>query len=110
MKRIDAIIRPNKLDEVKAALVAIGVSGITAVEGRGFGRQKGHVEMYRGTEYQVDFLPKIVISVLVDDERVREVTTAIVTSARTGEIGDGKIVITPVEDVIRIRTGETGAV
>jgi nitrogen regulatory protein P-II 1 len=110
MKRIDAIIRPNKLDEVKAGLVAIGVSGITAVEARGFGRQKGHVEMYRGTEYQVDFLPKIVISVLVEDERVREVTTAIVTSARTGEIGDGKIVITPVEDVIRIRTGETGAV
>ena len=110
MKRIDAIIRPNKLDEVKAALVAIGVSGITAVEARGFGRQKGHVEMYRGTEYQVDFLPKIVISVLVENERVREVTTAIVTSARTGEIGDGKIVITPVEDVIRIRTGETGAV
>jgi nitrogen regulatory protein PII len=110
MKRIDAIIRPNKLDEVKAGLVAIGVSGITAVEARGFGRQKGHVEMYRGTEYQVDFLPKIVISVLVEDERVREVTTAIVTSARTGEIGDGKIVITSVEDVIRIRTGETGAV
>jgi nitrogen regulatory protein PII len=110
MKRIDAIIRPNKLDEVKASLVALGVSGMTAVEARGFGRQKGHAEMYRGTEYQVDFLPKMVLSVLVTDDRVEEITRTIVTSARTGQIGDGKIVISPVEDVIRIRTGESGAV
>ena len=110
MKRIDAIIRPSKLDDVKAALVALGVTGSTAIEGRGFGRQKGHPEIYRGTEYQVDFLPKIVISVLVADERIEEVTAAIVKSARTGEIGDGKIVISPVEEVIRIRTGETGAI
>jgi nitrogen regulatory protein P-II 1 len=110
MKRIDAIIRPNKLDDVKASLIALGVSGLTVIEARGFGRQKGHVEMYRGTEYHVDFLPKIVVSVLVADERVEEITLAIVKSARTGEIGDGKIVIAPVEDVIRIRTGESGAV
>src|SRR5580692_2695850 len=101
MKRIDAIIRPNKLDDVKASLIALGVSGLTAVEGKGFGRQKGHVEMYRGTEYQVDFLPKIVLSVLVADERVHDITTAIVKAARTGEIGDGKIVISAAEDVIR---------
>jgi nitrogen regulatory protein P-II 1 len=110
MKRIDAIIRPNKLDDVKASLVALGVTGLTAIEGRGFGRQKGHAEMYRGTEYQVDFVPKIVISVLIADERLTEVTTAIAQSARTGEIGDGKIVVTSVEEVIRIRTGEKNAV
>jgi nitrogen regulatory protein PII len=110
MKRIDAIIRPNKLDDVRASLIAIGVTGLTAVEGKGFGRQKGHAEMYRGTEYQVDFLPKIVLTVLIADELVHEVTTAIVKAARTGAIGDGKIVVTPVEEVIRIRTGETGAI
>ena len=108
MKRIDAIIRPNKLDDVKASLIAIGVTGLTAVEGKGFGRQKGHAEMYRGTEYQVDFPPKIVLSVLVADERVHEVTTAIVTSARTGQIGDGKIFVLPIERAMRIRTAEVG--
>ena len=88
----------------------MGVSGLTVFEGRGFGRQKGHAEMYRGTEYQVDFLPKIALTVLVADDRAEEVTLAIVKSARTGEIGDGKIVIASVEEVIRIRTGEAGAV
>ena len=110
MKRIDAIIRPNKLDDVKATLTALGVSGLTATEARGFGRQKGHVEIYRGSEYEVEFVPKVVITVLLADERVHEVTSAIVQAARTGQIGDGKIVVTPVDEVIRIRTGETNAV
>jgi nitrogen regulatory protein P-II 1 len=108
MKRIDAIIKPFKLDEVKDRLAAVGVQGITVNEVKGFGRQKGHTELYRGAEYVVDFLPKVQISVLVPDDRVDETVDAIVTGARTGRIGDGKIFITPVEDVIRIRTGEHG--
>ena len=108
MKRIDAIIKPFKLDEVKDNLAAVGVQGITVSEVKGFGRQKGHTELYRGAEYVIDFLPKVQISVLVPDERVRDTVEAIVAGARTGRIGDGKIFVSPVEDVIRIRTGEHG--
>jgi nitrogen regulatory protein P-II 1 len=109
MKRIDAIIKPFKLDEVKQRLEAVGVRGVTVSEVKGFGRQKGHTELYRGAEYVVDFLPKVQVSVLVADERIAETVEAIVEGARTGRIGDGKIFITPVEEVIRIRTGERGA-
>ncbi|HJQ84122.1 MAG TPA: P-II family nitrogen regulator [Candidatus Binatia bacterium] len=109
MKRVDAIIKPFKLDEVKDRLAAVGVQGITVNEVKGFGRQKGHTELYRGAEYVVDFLPKVQISVLVPDERVPDTVEAIVAGARTGRIGDGKIFITPVEEVVRIRTGERGA-
>jgi len=108
MKRIDAIIKPFKLDEVKERLELAGVRGVTVSEVRGFGRQRGHAELYRGTEYVLDFLPKVHLSVLVEDEQVEPTVDAIVAGARTGRIGDGKIVITPVEDVIRIRTGERG--
>jgi nitrogen regulatory protein P-II 1 len=108
MKRIDAIIKPFKLDDVKDRLATIGVQGITVSEVKGFGRQKGHTELYRGAEYVVDFLPKVQISVLVPDERVAETVDAIVAGARTGRIGDGKIFVTPVEEVLRIRTGERG--
>ena len=108
MKRIDAIIKPFKLDEVKDRLAAVGVQGITVNEVKGFGRQKGHTELYRGAEYVVDFLPKVQISVLVPDDRVAPTVEAIVSGARTGRIGDGKIFITPVEEVVRIRTGERG--
>ena len=108
MKRIDAIIKPFKLDEVKDRLAAVGVQGITVNEVKGFGRQKGHTELYRGAEYVVDFLPKVQISVLVPDDRVAAILDAIVEGARTGRIGDGKIFITPVDEVIRIRTGERG--
>jgi nitrogen regulatory protein P-II 1 len=108
MKRIDAIIKPFKLDEVKDRLATVGVQGITVNEVKGFGRQKGHTELYRGAEYVVDFLPKVQISVLVSDERVSETVDAIVSGARTGRIGDGKIFITPVDEVVRIRTGERG--
>ena len=106
MKRIDAIIKPFKLDEVKQHLEQIGVQGVTLSEVKGFGRQKGHTELYRGAEYVVDFLPKVQLSILVDDDKVREVVDAIVEAARTGRVGDGKIFISPVEEVIRIRTGE----
>ena len=109
MKRIDAIIKPFKLDEVKDRLAAVGVQGITVNEVKGFGRQKGHTELYRGAEYVVDFLPKVQISILVPDEKVPDILNAIVEGARTGRIGDGKIFITPVEEVVRIRTGERGA-
>jgi len=109
MKRIDAIIKPYKLDDVKDRLAEVGVQGITVNEVRGFGRQKGHTELYRGAEYIVDFLPKVQITVLVPDERVAETVESIVESARTGRIGDGKIFITAVENVVRIRTGERGA-
>jgi len=109
MKRIDAIIKPFKLDEVKEVLSKAGVNGMTVEEVKGFGRQKGHTELYRGAEYVVDFLPKVQITVLVPDERASEVVSAIVSSARTGRIGDGKIFITAVEDVVRIRTGERGS-
>jgi nitrogen regulatory protein P-II 1 len=109
MKRIDAIIKPFKLDEVKEVLAKAGINGMTVEEVKGFGRQKGHSELYRGAEYVVDFLPKVQVTVLVPDERVSEVVDAIVTGARTGRIGDGKIFITAVEDVVRIRTGERGS-
>ena len=109
MKRIDAIIKPYKLDEVQERLANVGVQGLTVSEVKGFGRQKGHTELYGGAEYIVDFLPKVQITVLVPDERVAETVESIVESARTGRIGDGKIFITAVEDVVRIRTGERGA-
>ena len=109
MKRIDAIIKPFRLDEVKDLLSKVGVSGMTVREVKGFGRQKGHSELYRGAEYVVDFVPKIQITVLVPEERVVETVDAIVKGARTGQIGDGKIFITSVEDVVRIRTGERGS-
>lgn len=110
MKRIDAVIRPNKLDELKAALIALGVTGLTAVEAKGFGRQKGHTEVYRGAEYQVDFVPKMLVTVAVSDELVDGAVDAIVKAARTGVIGDGKVFVTALQDVIRIRTGEHRAV
>jgi nitrogen regulatory protein PII len=109
MKRIDAIIKPFKLDEVKEVLSKTGINGMTVEEVRGFGRQKGHTEVYRGAEYVVDFLPKVQVTVLVTDDRVKDIVDAIVTGARTGRIGDGKIFITSVDDVVRIRTGERGA-
>ena len=109
MKRIDAIIKPFKLEEVKEVLAKVGITGMTVEEVKGFGRQKGHTELYRGAEYVVDFLPKVQLTVLVPDERVPETVDAIVKGARTGRIGDGKIFITAVEDVVRIRTGERGS-
>ncbi|MFC3109235.1 P-II family nitrogen regulator [Undibacterium arcticum] len=108
MKMITAIIKPFKLDEVREALSAIGVQGITVTEVKGFGRQKGHTELYRGAEYVVDFLPKTRIEAAVDDALVEHVIEAIETSARTGKIGDGKIFVSALEQVVRIRTGETG--
>ena len=107
MKQIVAIIKPFKLEEVREALGDIGVSGLTVTEVKGFGRQKGHTELYRGAEYVVDFLPKVKVEVVVKDEDVDRVVEAIVAAAKTGKIGDGKIFVTPVEQVIRIRTGET---
>ena len=109
MKMITAIIKPFKLDEVREALSEVGVSGITVTEVKGFGRQKGHTELYRGAEYVVDFLPKVKIEAAVDDGILERAIEAIEKSARTGKIGDGKIFVSPVEHVIRIRTGETGA-
>ena len=108
MKKIEAIIKPFKLDEVKQALMEIGVEGMTVTEARGFGRQKGHTELYRGAEYVVDFLPKVKVEAAVADELVDRVIEAIEGAARTGKIGDGKIFVTNLEQVIRIRTGETG--
>jgi len=108
MKRIEAVIKPSKLDEVKEALHALGVTGLTVSEVKGFGRQKGHTEMYRGTEYTVDFLPKLLIIVVVLDDLVESVVKAIADSARTGKIGDGKIFVSSLDDVMRIRTGERG--
>jgi nitrogen regulatory protein P-II 2 len=108
MKLIIAIIKPFKLDEVREALAEVGVTGITVSEVKGFGRQKGHTELYRGAEYVVDFLPKVRVDAVVDDALVDRVIEAIEHSAHTGKIGDGKIFVTPVEQVIRIRTGETG--
>ena len=107
MKQITAIIKPFKLDEVREALAEVGVTGLTVTEVKGFGRQKGHTELYRGAEYVVDFLPKVKVEVVVDDSGVEGAIDAIVKAARTGRIGDGKIFVTPVEQVIRIRTGET---
>ena len=109
MKLISAIIKPFKLDDVKEALRGIGVNGMTVSEVQGFGRQRGHTEVYRGTEYTVDFVPKVKVEVLVDDTDVERVTSAIVSAARTDKIGDGKVWVTPIEQVVRIRTGEMGA-
>jgi nitrogen regulatory protein PII len=108
MKVVVAVIKPFKLDDVKEALEDIGVQGMTVTDARGFGRQKGHTEVYRGAEYQIDFVPKIRIEVAVDDDRVNEIVKAIVTSAKTDSIGDGKVWVIPAEEVIRIRTGEKG--
>ena len=108
MKLVTAIIKPFKLDDVRAALSDIGVSGMTVTEVKGFGRQRGHTELYRGAEYVVDFLPKVKIEAAVDDTLVDQVIEAIETSARTGKIGDGKIFVSALEQVVRIRTGETG--
>jgi nitrogen regulatory protein P-II 1 len=108
MKKIEAIVKPFKLDEVKDALTKIGVQGMTLSEVRGFGRQKGHAEFYRGTEYKVDFIPKSKIELIVPDEIVSQVIETIERAAKTGKIGDGKIFLLPVEEVIRIRTGERG--
>ncbi len=108
MKKIEAIIKPFKLDEVKNALTKIGVLGMTVTEVKGFGRQKGHTESYRGTEYAIDFLPKSKIELIIPDELVNQVMEAIERAAKTGKIGDGKIFLSPVEEVIRIRTGERG--
>ncbi len=108
MKKIEAIIKPFKLDEVKDALSQIGIKGNTVTEVKGFGRQKGHTELYRGAEYVVDFLPKIKLEVVVADDMVEKVIQTIVNAARTGRIGDGKIFVTNVDDVVRIRTGERG--
>ena len=107
MKKIEAIIKPFKLDEVKEGLQSIGVSGITVLEAKGVGRQKGHTELYRGAEYTIDFLPKIKIEIAVTDEMVEQVKAAIIKSSASGKIGDGKIFISPIDEVVRIRTGET---
>ncbi|MDI5932569.1 P-II family nitrogen regulator [Halomonas kalidii] len=109
MKLITAIIKPFKLDDVREALADNGVQGITVTEVKGFGRQKGHTELYRGAEYVVDFLPKVKVEVAVDDTRLEGVLEAICNAANSGKIGDGKVFVTPLEDVIRIRTGERGA-
>lgn len=109
MKKIEAIIKPFKLDEVKEALQEAGLSGITVTEAKGFGRQKGHTELYRGAEYVVDFLPKVKVEVVVEDNNVERALEAIQNAARTGRIGDGKIFVSSIEEAIRIRTGETGA-
>jgi nitrogen regulatory protein P-II 1 len=108
MKKIEAIVKPFKLDEVKEALNEIGIQGITVSEVKGFGRQKGHTELYRGAEYVVDFLPKIKMEIVVREELVAKVVETIVTTAKTGRIGDGKVFVYPVEEVVRIRTGEKG--
>ena len=108
MKKIEAIIRPFKLDEVREALSEIGVRGMTLTEVKGYGRQKGHTELYRGSEYKIDFLPKIKIEVIVQDSMIERVVSTILKASKTGQVGDGKIFIYPVEDVIRIRTEESG--
>ncbi len=108
MKKIEAIIKPFKLDEVKEALNEIGIQGITVSEVKGFGRQKGHTELYRGAEYVVDFIPKIKLEIIASDDIVPKILDTIEKTAKTGRIGDGKIFVTPVEEVVRIRTGETG--
>ena len=108
MKRIDAIIRPQNQEQVKEHLAAVGVHGLTVTEIRGFGRQKGHTEVYRGTEYSVDFVAKVMLTVIVQDERVHDIVDAIMAGARTGKMGDGKIFVTPLDEVFRIRTGESG--
>ncbi|KDN12329.1 MAG: P-II family nitrogen regulator [Snodgrassella sp.] len=109
MKKITAMIKPFKLDDVREALAEIGVQGMTVSEVKGFGRQRGHTEIYRGAEYEVDFLPKIKIEIVLVDELVERAVEAIIASGRTGKVGDGKIFVLPVEEVVRIRTGETGS-
>ncbi|WP_137701954.1 P-II family nitrogen regulator [Marimonas lutisalis] len=109
MKKIEAIIKPFKLDEVKEALQDVGVQGLSVIEVKGFGRQKGHTELYRGAEYVVDFLPKVKLEVVLDDDQVDAAVEAIIDAAKTDKIGDGKIFVSPVEQAIRIRTGETGS-
>ena len=109
MKKVEAIIKPFKLDEVKESLSAVGVQGITVSEVKGFGRQKGHTELYRGAEFVVDFLPKVKLEIIVRDEQVVEVVETIEKAAKTGRIGDGKIFVLPIDEVIRIRTGERGS-
>ena len=108
MKKIEAVIKPFKLDEVKEALHAIGLQGITVLEAKGFGRQKGHTELYRGAEYMIDFLPKVKVELVCEDAMAERVVEAIIGAARTGRIGDGKIFVSSIEEVIRIRTGERG--
>ena len=108
MKKIEAIIKPFKLDEVREALSEVGITGLTVTEVKGFGRQKGHTELYRGAEYVVDFLPKVKLEVIVPDEKIQQVVETIEKAAKTGRIGDGKIFVTAVEQVVRIRTGESG--
>ena len=109
MKKIEAVIKPFKLDEVKEALQEVGVQGLSVIEVKGFGRQKGHTELYRGAEYVVDFLPKVKIEVVVEDDMLERAVEAILQAAHTGRIGDGKIFVSPIEQTIRIRTGETGS-
>ena len=108
MKKIEAIIRPFRIDDVREALTEIGIKGMTLTEVKGYGRQKGHTELYRGSEYQIDFLPKMKIEVIVADDAVDRVVDTIVAAAKTGQVGDGKIFVYPVEDAIRVRTGESG--
>jgi nitrogen regulatory protein P-II 1 len=108
MKLIVAIVKPFKVEDVKVALQNVGVAGLTVTEARGFGRQRGHTEIYRGAEYQVDFVPKSRIEIMVEDDQVEGVVDAIVKSARTGKIGDGKVAVLPLDEVVRIRTGEAG--
>jgi nitrogen regulatory protein P-II 1 len=108
MKKIEIITRPYSVEDVKQALTAMGVLGMTVTQVRGFGRQRGHTEIYRGAEYQVDFVPKVKIEVVIDDERVAAVLDVVTKAARTGQVGDGKIFVLPVDDIVRIRTGETG--
>jgi nitrogen regulatory protein P-II 2 len=109
LKLVIAIIKPFKLDDVRAALSEIGIQGMTVCEVKGFGRQKGHTELYRGAEYVVDYIPKVKIEIAVDDDRLDAVIDAVIESARTGKIGDGKIFVMPLENAVRVRTGETGA-
>jgi nitrogen regulatory protein P-II 1 len=109
MKKVEAIIKPFKLDEVKESLSGIGIHGLTVSEVKGFGRQRGHTELYRGAEYVVDFLPKVKLEVIVKDDMVAQVVEAITKAAKTGRIGDGKIFVVPIEEIVRIRTGERGA-
>lgn len=109
MKMVEAIVKPFKLDEVKEALTKVGIQGMTVEEVKGFGRQKGHTELYRGAEYSVDFLPKVKIQIIVNDDQAAQVVGVITDAAKTGKIGDGKIFVSNVEEVIRIRTGEKGA-
>jgi nitrogen regulatory protein P-II 1 len=108
MKKIEAIIRPFKIDDVREALIEIGIKGMTITEVKGYGRQKGHTEMYRGSEYQIDFLPKMKIEIISPDDQVDKIVSTIIKSAKTGQVGDGKIFIYPVEEVIRVRTEESG--